>query len=881
VRLVAFGAALVTVKTLNRSFAAGEISPQLFSRLDLDKFQTGLALCLNCETTPQGPVQSRPGYQYILEAGDSTNPVALLPFSYSTQQTFALEFGNFYVRFHTNGGTLLEAPVPINNITTSASAVFSTSLAHGYSVGQWVQLTGILGMTALNGRWVKIASVPNATTYSASDLAGTLISTLAMPAYGGGGYSSRVYQVTTPYAAADLFNLHFVQSADVLTITHESYAPRELRRNGATDWSLNLIQFASALSPPQSNGAVPSAISHSYRVVPIFSSGPGVPSAIVSCNNDLTIPGYFNVVGWTSVSGAVQYYVYKIIGGNPAFIGISVSAPSIIDDSSITPNSSVPFFSGTGASTTASATPVAPATTGVSVTPTGGGTVSYTYCVTSLNADASEESIASGSVTVVNDLGTVGNFNTVKWPAVPGVGLYNVYRSVNGIFGFIGRANTDCTFVDRNISPDTSTTPPLQINPFQGDGNYPRAVSYHQQRRVFGGTNNQPQNLWMTRSGTEKNLGYSFPSRDDDGITLRVVSREANTIRHLVPMDDLILLTSGGEWKCSASDTGALTPSNVSVKPQGYTGASNVQPVVTNRTILFAQDRGGSVRELEFSWQQQGYQTQNVSILAPHLFDYHTVVQLAFVRSPLSSLWVVRNDGVLLGMTYVPEHEIRAWHQHTTDGVFESVCSVAEGDSDVQYAVVRRVVNGRTVRYIERRHTRRFDTPADQFFVDSGVSYSGSPTSTFGGLWHLEGKEVAILADGGVSPPQVVSNGSVTIDAPASKVTIGLPYLARIMTLPLSIQTQAFGQGAVKNVNKVHLRVLESNGFEAGPSFDKLRPYQTRFNEALGSPPALVTNEVPIVLDPSWQRNGAICIQQAQPVSMTVLGIALEVATGS
>jgi hypothetical protein len=871
----------MTQKTLNRSFAAGEISPQLFSRLDLDKFQTGVAKCLNCETLPQGPIQNRAGFQWVLEAADSSRPVVLIPFSYSTQQTFALEFSNGLVRFHTQGGTLLENPVEISAITNDFTAVFTTAALHGYTPGQWAKLGTVTAMPLLSGRWIRIKTTPTTSTFTATDLFSNIIDTSAMPVFYGNSSVSRVYQIATPYAAEDLAGIHYVQSADVLTLVHPKYAPRELRRKGATDWELNLIQFTSSLSPPQSNGAIPSAIAHTYRVVPVFGQNPGLPSAPTSCNNDLTIPGHFNSVGWASVSGAVSYLVYKLLGGVWNFLGSSVSTPSFIDDSSVVPNPSVPLFSAPGPTTTAVATPISPASAGVSVVPTGAGATSYTYVVTSLNADATEESIASGGVTVLNDLSTAPNKNTVLWPAVPGVTLYNVYRGVNGIFGLLGRADHNCRFEDQNILPDASNTPPTQINPFLGDGNFPRAVSYHQQRRVFGGTINAPQNVWMTRSGTERNLGFSFPSRDDDGITLRVVSREANTVRHMIPMNDLILLTSGGEWLCSAADTGALTPSNVSVKPQGYTGASEVQPVVTDRTILFAQDRGGYVRELQFSWEQQGYQTANASILAPHLFDYFTIKQMAFCRSPIPSLWAVRSDGALLGLTYVPEHEIRAWHQHTTEGVFESVCSVSEGDEDSLYAVVRRTISGRVVRYIERKHTRRFDTPADQFFVDSGLTYSGPPVSTFVGLYHLEGKTVSILADGGVSPQQVVRNGSVVLDAPASKVHVGLPYVSQIQTLPLSMQTQAFGQGSVKNINKVHLRVLASQSFEAGPTFAKVRPYASRSSEPYGTPPDLLTTEVPITLSPEWQRNGQVCIQQSQPLSMMVLGMAIEVATGS
>ncbi|RYF43843.1 MAG: hypothetical protein EOO27_44005, partial [Comamonadaceae bacterium] len=371
----------------------------------------------------------------------------------------------------------------------------------------------------------------------------------------------------------------------------------------------------------------------------------------VTCMNDLTIPGYYNVISWQSVPGGLLYHIYKRIDGQWRWLGSSPSASKIIDDGAFTPNDT-PVYSGIGTPPVASATAVSPSTTGVSVVPEGSGDTVYRYIVTSRDEVGIEESLGSSSVSTTNDLSVAGQYNTIRWPAVPGVRFYGVYRWVSGIYGFIGRAGEDCVFEDRNIIPDTTVTLPLQINPFQGSGNYPRAVSYHEQRRVFGGSINLPQSVWMTRSGTERNLGYSEPARDDDSVVLRVVSREANTIRHMVPANDLILLTSGGEWKVASGDGGAITPSTVSVKQQGYSGSSGAAPVVTNRTILFAEERGGHVRELQYSWQQQGYQTTDVSLLAPHLFDYHTVRQMAFSRAPTPMVWLVRNDGVLLGMTY-------------------------------------------------------------------------------------------------------------------------------------------------------------------------------------------------------------------------------------
>lgn len=875
----------MATKTLSRSFAGGEISEQLFSRVDLDKYQTGAALLLNCWALPQGAVQNRAGFQYVRQTKFSNRRARLLPFAYSTQQTFALEFGHQYVRFHTGGATLLEAGLTITGITNASPGEVTVDDIHMFGVGDQLFIQGAPSMPELNNRWVEVGAATTAYAFTLRDMFGNPIDTTAFGAFVDGSATvSRIYQVATLYQEEHLDSLNVVQSADVLTICSPFYAPAELRRLGAAEWKLQEIVFASSLAAPQTSGAVPAPIFHQYTVIAVVPDVGinTIEGSSIGISNDLTVPGYYNVIGWVAQSGAVAYMIYKYDGTVWRQIGMARTQNQFIDDGSQAMSQTPGFYDADQVlpALTVSGTAVVPASAGVSVVPTGGGSTLYRYVVTSFSSASKEESLASGEASASNDLNTLGNVNTIRWPAVPGVSEYNVYRYSNGLWGFIGSAGSDCVFIDNNILPETSITPPIQISPFNGAENFPRAVSYHEQRRVFGGTIKQPQNLWMTRSGTEKNLGYSIPTRDDDGITVRVVAREANTIRHIVPMGDMMLLTSGGEWKVAASDGGALTPSNVSVKPQGYTGSSEVPPVVTNRTILFPQDRGGHIRELEFSWESQGYQTTDVSILAPHLFDYFTIRQIAFSRSPVPMLWSVRSDGRLLAMTYVPEHEVRAWSQYETDGVVESVCCIAEGDEDVPYIIVRRTVGEAEYRFVERLHTRRFDRAVDQFFVDSGLTYDGPPVSVVRGLYHLEGRTVTILADGGVSPPQVVTNGRVSIEAPASVIHVGLPYRARVQTLPMSMQAQAFGQGTQKSINKVHLRVLRSNGFAAGPSFDKLRLYPARFTEPYGSPPDLVSDEVEITVDNRWDRNGQICIEQSQPLSFMLLGMTLEAAVG-
>lgn len=579
------------------------------------------------------------------------------------------------------------------------------------------------------------------------------------------------YEVTNSYAEADLFQIKYVQSADVLTFTHPNYQPMELRRLGATNWTFTPISFVSPLAAP------------------------------------------------------------------------------------------------TGVTATAT---------------TGTGTTSYQYVVTAVGSGdtRTQESAISASASCTNNLLTTGNINTITWSAVTGAASYVVYKFANGLYGYIGRAS-GTSFIDNNINPDLTKTAPIVNNPFPGASDYPGAVSYFEQRRCFAGTINKPQNFWMTRSGTESDMSYSLPVRDDDSISFRVAAREANTIRHILPLTNLLLLTSSAEWRITSINTDAITPSSVSVKPQSFVGANQTQPVIINNNALFVAARGGHMREMAYSWQANGYLTGDLSLRAPHLFDGYDIVDLCYSKAPYPIAWAVSTSGKLLGLTYVPEQQIGAWSQHDTDGTFESCCTVAEGSEDVLYVIVRRTVNGSSVRYVERMATRLFSTQASAFFVDAGLTYTGAPATTISGLSHLEGKTVSILADGAVMPQQVVTAGAVTLQQPASLVNIGLQITADLYTLPLAAQIDnGFAQGKPKNVNKVWVRVYRSGSLFAGPSADKLTEAKRRTTEPYGSPPSLTTDELSIAVAPSWGNGGQVFIRNIDPVPVTVVSLTAEVTVG-
>ena len=192
-------------------------------------------------------------------------------------------------------------------------------------------------------------------------------------------------------------------------------------------------------------------------------------------------------------------------------------------------------------------------------------------------------------------------------------------------------------------------------------------------------------------------MSYHIPLQDTDRVNFRVAAREANTIRHIVPLTQLLLLTSGAEWRVSPVNSDVITPTTISVRPQSYIGASNVQPSIVNNTVVYCAARGGHVRELGYSWQASGFVTGDLSLRAAHLFDNYDISDMCYSKSPQPLLWFVSSTGYLLGLTYIPEQQIGAWHQHQTDGAFESCTVVSEGDEDFLYVVVNRTIGGTTM----------------------------------------------------------------------------------------------------------------------------------------------------------------------------------------
>jgi len=283
-------------------------------------------------------------------------------------------------------------------------------------------------------------------------------------------------------------------------------------------------------------------------------------------------------------------------------------------------------------------------------------------------------------------------------------------------------------FIDDNIIPDSSAGPQETRDPFEEEN--PGAVGIFQQRLITGRTDSRPQTVFATRTGDLENMSVSDPLQDDDAIEATIDARSINEVRHYVPLERLIIMTANAEWTMgSAENSEALTPTSVQFRLQGFTGCSHVPPVVIGNDVLFLQRGNKDVRNLRYTFENDAYRGNHLSVMSEHLFDDREVVEWAYERNPGSIIWAVMDDGTLLGFTYLREHEVFGWHRHDTAGLFKSVASIpsASLDDDETWFVVEREiwleVTGEAYNLFNGAHDMTVAAQGDTLFVDGENLY--------------------------------------------------------------------------------------------------------------------------------------------------------------
>lgn len=887
---------MANTRLLQQSFIGGEVSPNMFGRIEDPYYRNGLSECRNFVIRPDGSAENRAGFEFVNVARNDYSKARLIPFQFSNDQSFAIEMGVGYFRFHTNGATLLSDDGQPYEISSpyNENEIFDVHYVQSGDVMTLVHCNHLpCELRRLSAKQWEFKPITfGAVIESPKGVTGQ--------AHKGGdaGNPNKVYY-DTQYCVTAISNDGLnseSETSEIVTINNNIFVTGNHNRiewrpvAGAGRYKIykrtsgifgyigqtnelyfiddNIAADTSSTPPIYDNiflqggidsfvGVKPIAIPNYGKIVaPILESEGSYPKLLSTAGNYEVFTGTpFD----THVDRVVGTVTYKIeledktgIGAvlSLAFFGYKLKSVKVLRPGSGYTNPRLKIYR----KRTGTADEWEEYTRNIS------------HAVIKWNLSQSfsiligdEEGGGAGATAnpIIRDGQMVDVLITSR-----GYG----YKKPNMILkGEIFSQNIE---FERAVITQSS---------------FPSAVSYFQQRRVFAGTKEKPLQVWMTKTGTESNLSYSLPIKDDDRISFKLASREASMIQHIVPLNKMILMTGSAEWNVNTLNTDYLTPSSISVSPQSYIGSSMVQPVIANNSLIYAAARGGHIRELAYNWQANGYITGDISIRSSHLFDNKKIVDMCLQKSPFPIVWCVSSDGTLLGLTYLPEQSIGAWHKHDTDGHFESVTSVTEGEDDVLYAIVRRNVNGRDLRYVERMKQRRFTSTKDYYFMDGGLTYRGNPVSTVSNLGILEGKTVCVLADGNVMPKTVVSNGTIHLPdgITASVISVGLPIEASITTLPLAFQIDAaMGQGRTKNLNKVWLRVYESVAVLAGAYGGKMYEYKQRTTEVFSHPTRPKTGIIEINVGGQWDDDGLMQIKQENPLPITVLSVAAEFSVG-
>lgn len=888
----------MTVYPIQANFSRGELSPRLHARIDIDYYKAGLKTCTNWTALRQGGLRKRPGFKMVKEVKESTKKVRVIPFIFSTEQAYTLEFGAGYIRPYANGGIITTGGGTITGVTKANPAVVTLN-AHGFVNGDKIYITGAGGMTQINNREFTVAG----TTTNTFQLSG--VNSTGYTTFTSGGLAKKIVEVATPYLEADLALLDYAQSADVLTICHKDHQPRELSRTSDTSWSIATCTFKDGpyLEEPinNANGLKPSSrnVVHTGGSTSTSNAFDGDVSSIAEIKANTWTVSYTLPGGTTAVCN--NYYIQQ--GGYKSyqraitawtFEGYDGSAWSVLhrvaDQGSWGTGEKRFYDFVNGKAFSAYRLVITACAGGAEDTSTDTNKMCFAETGWGYNGDfAPTMTLTFDNTSNVNggagfssgDIGRpirfYGSDGKWRWFTITGVTSTTV---VTGrMYGF--------------ALPDTDKIFRWKLGAWRA-GSWPAKVSFYESRRVFARSNNEISTINFTKTADFYDFGTSQPLVDDDGIRVKLLSGKVNAITWLVEAERLAIGTVGNVRVLGkANGNAGFGATNFDQKQQTSTGAKEVKPVAIGSVVLFADYYGKIIREFVYDLNQDGYIAPDVSILSDHLLR-SGIVDMAYQATPDSTVWIVTGAGGLVAMTYEREQKIVALCPVTvapgdanTLAYVESVCSIPGATRDEVWISVRRTIGGVTKRYIETLAPEFEDMAvADGVFLDSSLSYSGSATGTVSGINHLIGQTVWALADGQVIKDLTVSAaGSITLpnSQTASKIHVGLPYTATLTTLALNEAGQRDGTGLSRRklLNDVRVSVmdalaLKAKGIGATDSFDV---FQRDQDDPVNAQMNLRTGTHPVNFDMSWRDDGQFTLFSDDPLPCTLRGIILS-ATG-
>lgn len=616
-----------------------------------------------------------------------------------------------------NPGLYTVDPIsPVSQSSTSgigANATFDVDFAGVpyFNTGDWVFLSNIGGMTELNGNTYTVVQV-DPSDYQLFDVYGDAIDTSGFPAYTGGGTVSRIFTLTTPYSEQDLPYLKFTQSADVMSLclvnqqTGAEYQAMDLSRISDEDWVFSPVVAGPTVSAPtDATGTASAAGTVFYQYVATAVSPvdgtESQPSVIANVPNGVDIAATAGSITLQidPVSGVNQYNWYKALPG----YGVAIPVGSLFG------------FAGSSYGTQFIDSNIVPDFTQV--------------------PPSHQDPFARGQIIgcpIINPgTGyTLACTATITTSTGSGASLETVTDTTGALVGIIIQdAGSNYQPSDTLTITGNGTGAVAGLTVGALSGTYPAVPSYYQERRVYGYTLNNPDTYFMSQPGSFTNFDSRIPSIASDAIIGSPWSVQVNGIQFMVPMPGgLVVLTGLAAWQVtgaggSASNPQPITPSSQQAQPQAYNGCSaTVPPIKIDNEILYVQAKGSIYRDLSYSFFTNIYTGSDVTQYSSHLFVGYTIREHAWCEEPFKVLWAVRNDGILLSMTFNKPQDVTGWAKHDTNGLFQSVCSVTEPPVDALYAAVQRFPGSRSAYMIERMDDRIWSQVEDTWCVDCGLA---------------------------------------------------------------------------------------------------------------------------------------------------------------
>lgn len=807
------------------SFVSGELGSKLDGRTDFDKYRTGCKTLENFLVHPQGAATRRVGTQFISEVKTSANKTRLIPFEFSTTQTYILEFGNQYIRFYKDKGQILS-----------------------------------------------------------------------------GGSA---YEIASPYLTAELFEIKFAQSADVLYICHPNHAVRKLSRTGHTSWTLEEL---------------------------LFTYGP-----FLDDNTETTTLSSSAISGNSvTITASATTGINNNTGFQTTDVGRLVSIGYGLGYAEITARTSTTVVTADILETLAPKVNPSKLSKEISASDT------------TIVVDKIDDYAATGTIRIDDELITY-------------TGKDAATRSFTGCT----RGTSSTTAVTHRTlayvySTENIATTKWKLGAFSDFSGHPACVSFFEQRLVFAGTNTEPQTIYFSKSGDYEN--FATGTLADDAMIYTIASNQVNRVRYLKAQRTLIIGTTGGEFTVTADGTdAAVTPTNLTIKKQSSFGTADVDALPVGNAVIFLQKAKRKFRELAYNFDSDGYVAPDLTILNDAVTD-SGINEFTYQQEPSSILWAVRDDGILIGLTYQRSENVVAWHKHKLGGSFgtnqfgivESIASISGTlDEDELWVIVKRTINGSTKRYIECFSDFDFDetNSTDFKFLDSFLTYSGPSTTlngtisssatsivltdassftatgtilidnerisytgkstntltgctrgfnstaaathttgatvkqvvnSFSGLSHLEAQSVGILADGSTHANKTVSSGAITLDRYVNKAAVGLNYSSVLQTMRIEGGAEeGTSQGKTKRISKVVLRLFETVGVKVGPDLNNLEtiPFRSSSDPMDTPVSTFLAGDKEIEFRDDYNTDGFIFVKQEQALPCSVLAIYPTVVT--